>query len=405
MTPVALLTALALWAAPAPAKELFTQRTETFVREAASGYSTVVVVLPVGTKLAVLEDQGRWLKVQAKDKTGFVAANALDAAPSKETKAGSGPASKELTPTQVAAAIRGFGKPAQTEDGGSVEDVMIAIEKGFSWNEYQAFRRETLAKMASGYGPGKHPSGVSAREYPYPLLLQEEGIGAGIASRFGKRLIKESEIAKYINLVGAWLSEQSQAYGWQFHFILIEDPQVNAWSLPGGFILVTRGAISFCKDESELAGLLAHEIAHNLLGHARIVMKMNEVRAKRDKAMDELDNDMPEDESEKEVSQELSAWADQAWAKVQQPKTQELEKEADSLATLLLWQAGYDATGLSRVIERASQAHEETDFFSSEIKTKDLTAQRFSGAKSYCTKYFAKSGGGRFEERYHARTR
>ncbi|MCF6301840.1 MAG: M48 family metalloprotease [Devosiaceae bacterium] len=54
-----------------------------------------------------------------------------------------------------------------------------------------------------------------------------------------------------------------------FKITILNSPQVNAFALPGGFIYVTRGILALANDTSELAAVLAHEIAHVTLRHAR----------------------------------------------------------------------------------------------------------------------------------------
>jgi predicted Zn-dependent protease len=55
----------------------------------------------------------------------------------------------------------------------------------------------------------------------------------------------------------------------QFQITILDSPEVNAFALPGGYIYVTRGILALASDSSELAAVLAHEIAHVTLRHAR----------------------------------------------------------------------------------------------------------------------------------------
>src|SRR5262249_29840505 len=52
-----------------------------------------------------------------------------------------------------------------------------------------------------------------------------------------------------------------------YRFIVLDSPTVNAFSVPGGYVFITTGAIQAARNEEELAGVLAHEIAHVSLGH------------------------------------------------------------------------------------------------------------------------------------------
>ncbi|MGB2589158.1 MAG: M48 family metallopeptidase [Candidatus Acidiferrum sp.] len=54
-------------------------------------------------------------------------------------------------------------------------------------------------------------------------------------------------------------------YPWEFH--CVNDKEINAFALPGGYVFVNRGAIEVADDEAQLAGVMAHELAHVVLRH------------------------------------------------------------------------------------------------------------------------------------------
>lgn len=62
---------------------------------------------------------------------------------------------------------------------------------------------------------------------------------------------------------------------WEFRFYVVNTSMINAFALPGGHVFVTRGIMMNCKDESELAGLLGHEVAHVFARHS--AERMSEV--------------------------------------------------------------------------------------------------------------------------------
>lgn len=61
------------------------------------------------------------------------------------------------------------------------------------------------------------------------------------------------------------LSEQLAGYAWEFN--LIQDPQVNAWCMPGGKVVVYTGLLPIARDETGLAVVMGHEIAHAIAKH------------------------------------------------------------------------------------------------------------------------------------------
>lgn len=75
-------------------------------------------------------------------------------------------------------------------------------------------------------------------------------------------LVEDPELDRYIADLGARLVAASDAPGQAFHFFLVRDPSINAFAAPGGHIGVHTGLLLAAQSESELAAVLAHEIAH-----------------------------------------------------------------------------------------------------------------------------------------------
>lgn len=72
---------------------------------------------------------------------------------------------------------------------------------------------------------------------------------------------------RYLNEVGRWLALHTERPNLPWKFGIIDTSDVNAFSTPGGHVLITRGLLDKMRTESELAGVLAHEIAHVVQKH------------------------------------------------------------------------------------------------------------------------------------------
>lgn len=72
---------------------------------------------------------------------------------------------------------------------------------------------------------------------------------------------------RYVNLVGRWLTLSSSRPQIEWRFGVLADADVNAFAAPGGYVFVTRGLLDMLTSEAELAGVLAHEIAHVTAQH------------------------------------------------------------------------------------------------------------------------------------------
>jgi len=92
----------------------------------------------------------------------------------------------------------------------------------------------------------------------------EAQIGRQIMLEFRKsgQVIEDPQVTEYINDIGHRLAAQTSNGDHNFTFFVIDDPRINAFALPGGYIGVHTGLLEATRSEDELAGVLAHEIAH-----------------------------------------------------------------------------------------------------------------------------------------------
>ena len=122
------------------------------------------------------------------------------------------------------------------------------------------------------------PVPLAAQQAPAQEQLPEMGTAGGSALsledeyRLGRmvmrglresgQLVEDPEIGEYLQSVGLRLSSLAQDGNRSFNFFLVKDPAINAFALPGGFIGIHSGLLMETANESELAGVLSHEIAH-----------------------------------------------------------------------------------------------------------------------------------------------
>ncbi|MEO1682357.1 MAG: M48 family metalloprotease [Cyanobacteria bacterium J06631_12] len=101
------------------------------------------------------------------------------------------------------------------------------------------------------------------------LLQGENAIGNQYANQIAQRLpmVQHPEALGYVRQLGNRLARATGRNDLDYEFFVILDPNLNAFALPGGKIFVNAGAILDTQSEAELAGLLAHELAHSVLSH------------------------------------------------------------------------------------------------------------------------------------------
>lgn len=81
-------------------------------------------------------------------------------------------------------------------------------------------------------------------------------------------LVDDAELQSYVSGLGLRLAAVSERPNLPWSFKVVDDPIVNAFALPGGFIYVTRGILAHFESEAELAGVLGHEIGHVTARHS-----------------------------------------------------------------------------------------------------------------------------------------
>jgi predicted Zn-dependent protease len=106
----------------------------------------------------------------------------------------------------------------------------------------------------------------ATKEY---TVEEEVALGEGIAAGFlgAIRLHPDERLQRYVNRIGRWLALQSERPDLPWTFGVIDTEVINAFAMPGGTVVVSHGLVKRLANESELAGVLAHEIAHVLKKH------------------------------------------------------------------------------------------------------------------------------------------
>jgi len=106
-----------------------------------------------------------------------------------------------------------------------------------------------------------------ATEAARPITDSEEYyVGRAVAARIlGKyKLDQNPKLTQYVNEVGETVARKSSRPNpfRGYHFAVLDTQEVNAFACPGGIIFITRGLIQTCKNEDQLAAVLAHEVGH-----------------------------------------------------------------------------------------------------------------------------------------------
>ncbi|MGQ0428830.1 MAG: M48 family metalloprotease [Gammaproteobacteria bacterium] len=126
-----------------------------------------------------------------------------------------------------------------------------------------------LLCLRAGPVPAQSQAGSSLPEIGTPAnttlsLIDEYRIGLTIVRglRDAGQIVEDPEVTEYLQALGMRLASQAHEGAHRFTFFAVRDAGINAFALPGGFIGVNGGLVTATRSEAELAGVLAHEIAH-----------------------------------------------------------------------------------------------------------------------------------------------
>lgn len=162
--------------------------------------------------------------------------------------------------------------------------------------------------------------------------------------------IDDVEVTAYLNTLGARLSAAMPEAGQSFEFFALRDATLNAFALPGGYIGVHSGLILAAQSESELAGVLSHEIAHVTQKHlARLMGKQNQAQMTQWLAIAVA---ILAARSSSDVSQAAMATGAAAGVQTMLNYSRDFEREADRIGIQTLDRAGFDVRGMASFFER-----------------------------------------------------
>lgn len=168
---------------------------------------------------------------------------------------------------------------------------------------------------------------ISSIQTGIALLRGEENVGEAIARRAARQLplLQDEAVNAYVNEVGQRLAAMTGRSEFEYEFFIIRDRSLNAFALPGGKIFINAGAILKAQSEAELAGLIAHELAHTSLSHGfQLAVDANT-----------LGNAF-----------QLIPYGGYAANLLYFNYSRDMERQADAFGTRLLASAGYAADGL-----------------------------------------------------------
>lgn len=171
----------------------------------------------------------------------------------------------------------------------------------------------------------------------YGTFIQENQLSkntnqAEMVKRVGKKI--QAAVEQYFGEKG--LSSKLNGYAWEFN--LVESQEVNAWCMPGGKVVVYTGILPVAQNETGLAVVMGHEIAHAVAEHGSERMSQSMISEYGNVALSIALQNKPE------TTQALwqTAYGIGSQVGVMLPYSRLHENEADKLGMIFMAMAGYD---------------------------------------------------------------
>lgn len=220
---------------------------------------------------------------------------------------------------------------------------------------------------------------------------EEQQLGQQISDKLRARygVVQDKAVHKYVSLVGTVLAQASSRPSLPWKFIVLDTDGVNAYAAPGGFIHITRGALALLENESELAGVLGHEISHVTEKHTINSIKKNNGQ----KIATELGDAAAR-------TQIISAFVDRAYDNLfQGAYDRKDELDADAKGVALANKAAYAPAGLGTFLKRLDDRNkdqaERNGLFAShpatkeriEDITKQISSQKLTSTATVAARY------------------
>ena len=209
---------------------------------------------------------------------------------------------------------------------------------------------------ANGFAAGLPDLGDASQATFSPHQERELGLRIMSEIRADPSYLDDAEVAGYLTNLGSrlLLNSRETRPDQEFEFFAVKDPMINAFALPGGFMGFNTGLILTAQSESELAGVMAHEIAHVTQKHlARMIagQKYSMLTSLAAVALAVLAS-----RTNPQAAAAVLIGSQARQIQSQLDFTRDHEKEADRIGLNILISAGLDPRGMSEFFERLQKA-------------------------------------------------
>lgn len=218
-----------------------------------------------------------------------------------------------------------------------------------------------------------------------------------LGKRFSRQIERDMKIytdpvvTAYIDQLGQHLANHSQRQNITYHFKVVNTDVVNAFAVPGGYLYVNIGLIRAAANESELAGVIGHEIGHVVGKHGvKQMIRQLGLTAVAQLALGENQNEL------KQMVANLAANG------VLMKYSRDAEREADKYAVQEMYDAGIDPEGMATFFEKLLNLQKgKPSKLKQLFSTHPPTTERIAAVRSNIAKLPRKSNLRKDSKRFH----
>ncbi len=228
---------------------------------------------------------------------------------------------------------------------------------------------------------------LGALEIGQMLLAGERTAGQSFAQsiKAQSKMVSDERQLKYLNDIGQKLAKLMGRDEFEYEFNIVEDPTPNAFALPGGKIFFHTGMLELMDSEAELAGVLAHEIAHSVLSHSYQQIGESALTGTASNLISSM------------IGRGAGAASNVGGLLLNQKFSRDKEKQSDILGLRVLNAAGYSADGLYNVMAKLKKlsgggasllsshpaSEERMRYLEELIQTKGYNRYGYEGVEAY----------------------
>lgn len=200
------------------------------------------------------------------------------------------------------------------------------------------------------------------------FVLMSEAQEISIGKKYHSQIIQETQpydnkdLQAYVQRIGDSLAKESHRPNLFYRFTVLDSADINAFALPGGYIYINRGLMSYLSSEEELAAVLGHEIGHVTARHSVRQQSQSQLLGVISAAI------------EMNSGQSVGQLANIASGALLSGYGREMELEADDLGAQYMHVTGYSAQGMTSVL---------TVLKDQEVYSKEVAERRGQKATGY----------------------